>query len=53
MLHSDPPVAGQGTKFGTLELNSGALGVSGITRLARNIPYFAACVVITDEFIDG
>jgi E-phenylitaconyl-CoA hydratase len=54
LLHSDIRVAGQGAKFGIPELNFGAAGVSGTTRLARHIPYTAAAwLVIAGEFIDA
>jgi enoyl-CoA hydratase/carnithine racemase len=54
MLHSDIRVAGEGAKFGIPELNFGAAGVSGTTRLARHIPYTAAAwLAIAGEFIDA
>jgi enoyl-CoA hydratase/carnithine racemase len=54
LLHTDIRVAGQNAKFGVPELNFGAAGISGTTRMARLLPPTAAAwLAITGEFIDS
>lgn len=42
MLHTDIRVAASTAKFGVPEINFGAAGISGVTRMARNLPYASA-----------
>ncbi|WP_203075757.1 enoyl-CoA hydratase/isomerase family protein [Falsiroseomonas ponticola] len=54
LLHTDIRVAGENAQFGIPELNFGAAGISGTTRLARMVPPTAAAwMALTGDFIDA
>ncbi|BDG71717.1 enoyl-CoA hydratase/isomerase family protein [Roseomonas fluvialis] len=54
LLHTDIRVAGENAQFGIPELNFGAAGISGTTRMARLLPPTAAAwMALTGDFIDA
>lgn len=54
LQHSDIRIATPSAKFGLPEINFGAAGLSGVTRLAQHLaPVDAAWMALTGEFIDA
>ncbi len=54
LQHSDIRIATPSAKFGLPEVNFGAAGLSGVTRLAQHLaPADAAWMALTGEFIDA